>query len=55
VQGILSSPAEVAKNIAHSSPKVLVLAAVALAVLLLFPGFLMQLIQPRSRRRSPRP
>jgi hypothetical protein len=53
VQRILLGPSDAAGNIARSSPAVLALAAVALAVLLLLPGFLMPLIRPRSRRPPP--
>jgi hypothetical protein len=43
-------PSDVARAIRHSSPEVLVLAAVALLVLLLFPGLLASLVRPRSGR-----
>jgi hypothetical protein len=47
---IVPGPSEVARAIRHSSPEVLVLAAVALLVLLLVPGFLASLVRPRSGR-----
>jgi hypothetical protein len=53
IHRILTRPVAAARAIVHTSPLVLVIAAVVVVTMLLAPGFLFPLIGPRARRPAP--